>query len=142
MLDCCTRGSDHFQIFQSIEEYLQLNLTQWRRYSNPQFQWQKLISLRLKAPGKREWWWSGWGWWELRLCEAQRSGANDEYTDRVSEKLIKLDAKRNEYQIVVVGEEPHLAYNRVGLTSYFDHRKVEQLYLNPQSWVSSTRTMV
>lgn len=36
--------------------------------------------------------------------------------------------------MTVVGEEPHLAYNRVGLTSFFEHRKVDQLYLNPLSW--------
>lgn len=34
------------------------------------------------------------------------------------EKLLKLDEKRSEYHVIVVGEEPHLAYNRVGLTSY------------------------
>lgn len=34
----------------------------------------------------------------------------------------------------MIGEEPHLAYNRVGLTSFFQHRKVENLYLNPESW--------
>lgn len=50
------------------------------------------------------------------------------------EKLIKLDARAREYDIVVLGEEPHLAYNRVGLTSFFDHRKVENLYLNPLEW--------
>lgn len=50
---------------------------------------------------------------------------------------MKLDAKRREYDIVVIGEEPHLAYNRVGLTSFFQHRKVENLYLNPQGWVSA-----
>ncbi len=33
--------------------------------------------------------------------------------------------------------EPHLAYNRVGLTSFFQHRKVEDLYLNPASWYAS-----
>jgi NAD(P)H-nitrite reductase large subunit len=49
---------------------------------------------------------------------------------------MKLDAKRREYDIIVLGEEPHLAYNRVGLTSFFQHRKVENLYLNPQEWVS------
>ncbi|KAI9783805.1 MAG: hypothetical protein M1839_003141 [Geoglossum umbratile] len=52
------------------------------------------------------------------------------------EKLTKLDAKRQEYDIVVIGEEPHLAYNRVGLTSYFQHRRVENLYLNPEEWYS------
>lgn len=51
------------------------------------------------------------------------------------EKVLKLDARSREWDIVVVGEEPHLAYNRVGLTSFFDHRKVENLYLNPQDWV-------
>ena len=56
-----------------------------------------------------------------------------------SEKVLKLDAKRREYDIVVIGEEPHLAYNRVGLTSFFQHRKVENLYLNPQDWVSATK---
>ena len=56
-----------------------------------------------------------------------------------SEKLLKLDARVREYDIVVVGEEPHVAYNRVGLTSYFDHRKVENLYLNPLTWVRRSR---
>ncbi|KAI1613064.1 nitrite reductase [Exophiala viscosa] len=50
------------------------------------------------------------------------------------EKLLKLDAKRHEYDVVVIGEEPHLAYNRVGLTSFFQHRQVECLYLNPEEW--------
>lgn len=53
------------------------------------------------------------------------------------EKLLKLDAKRQEYEIIVIGEEPHLAYNRVGLTSFFQHRQIEELYLNPESWYSS-----
>ncbi|APA06876.1 hypothetical protein sscle_02g016460 [Sclerotinia sclerotiorum 1980 UF-70] len=50
------------------------------------------------------------------------------------EKLMKLDAKKREYDIVVIGEESHLAYNRVGLTSFFQHRIVENLYLNPKTW--------
>ncbi|TAQ90553.1 hypothetical protein B7494_g1107 [Chlorociboria aeruginascens] len=54
----------------------------------------------------------------------------------VGEKLMKLDAKRREFDIVVIGEEGHLAYNRVGLTSFFQHRKVENLYLNPKEWYS------
>jgi nitrite reductase (NAD(P)H) len=48
---------------------------------------------------------------------------------------MKLDAKRREWDIIVIGEESHLAYNRVGLTSFFAHRKVENLYLNPKQWV-------
>ncbi|KAF2157750.1 nitrite reductase [Myriangium duriaei CBS 260.36] len=53
------------------------------------------------------------------------------------EKLMKLDAKRREYDIIIIGEEPHVAYNRVGLTSFFQHRKVEDLYLNPKEWYHS-----
>ncbi|KAI0010385.1 nitrite reductase [Xylariaceae sp. FL0662B] len=53
------------------------------------------------------------------------------------EKLLKLDARVREYDIVVIGEEPHLAYNRVGLTSFFDHRIIENLYLNPKEWYAS-----
>ncbi|KAL9640236.1 MAG: hypothetical protein Q9164_000382, partial [Protoblastenia rupestris] len=52
------------------------------------------------------------------------------------EKLMKMDAKRREYDVVVIGEESHLAYNRVGLTSFFQHRKAENLYLNPRDWYS------
>jgi nitrite reductase (NAD(P)H) len=48
---------------------------------------------------------------------------------------MKLDAKRREYDICVIGEEAHPAYNRVGLTSFFQHRKVESLYLKPKEWV-------
>lgn len=59
-------------------------------------------------------------------------------TDRLRrEKLLKFDVKRREYDIIVIGEEPHLAYNRVGLTSFFQHREVENLYLNPKEWVRS-----
>ncbi|KAI0395535.1 nitrite reductase [Xylariaceae sp. FL0594] len=50
------------------------------------------------------------------------------------EKVLKLDARAREYDIIVIGEEPHFAYNRVGLTSFFAHRKVEDLYLEPQQW--------
>ena len=53
------------------------------------------------------------------------------------EKLLKMDAKRREYDVIVIGEESHLAYNRVGLTSFFQHRKAENLYLNTQDWYSS-----
>ena len=53
-----------------------------------------------------------------------------------------MDSKRREYDIVVIGEESHLAYNRVGLTSFFQHRKVENLYLNPHDWVCSCNIYV
>lgn len=36
-----------------------------------------------------------------------------------------------------IGEEPHVAYNRVGLTTYFEQRSIEGLYLNPLDWYKS-----
>ena len=36
-----------------------------------------------------------------------------------AEQLISKDKKRKEYQIVLLGEEKYVAYNRVGLTSFF-----------------------
>ncbi len=57
------------------------------------------------------------------------------------EKLLKYDARTREYDITVLGEEAHLAYNRVGLTSFFSHRKIEDLYLNPAEWVGLCTTL-
>ncbi|KAI1155626.1 nitrite reductase [Nemania diffusa] len=56
------------------------------------------------------------------------------------EKVLKLDARAREYDIIVIGDEPHFAYNRVGLTSFFGHRKVENLYLNPREWYATHAT--
>ena len=52
-----------------------------------------------------------------------------------------MDAKRREYDVVVIGEESYLAYNRVGLTSFFQHRMAENLYLNPEDWVSAESSL-
>ncbi|KAI0770919.1 nitrite reductase [Trametes elegans] len=49
------------------------------------------------------------------------------------EKLLDLDSG-DRYRVVSCGEEAHLAYNRVALTDYFQHRNVEQLYLNSADW--------
>ncbi|KAF8599087.1 nitrite reductase [Ceratobasidium sp. AG-I] len=49
------------------------------------------------------------------------------------EKMLALDEEKR-YRIVTCGEEVHLAYNRVALTEYFQHRSVEQLYLNTPAW--------
>ncbi|KAJ7145360.1 nitrite reductase [Mycena crocata] len=49
------------------------------------------------------------------------------------EKLLNLDVDKK-YFIVTCGEEQYFAYNRVGLTEYFEHRNVANLYLNPPSW--------
>jgi hypothetical protein len=35
-----------------------------------------------------------------------------------------------------------VAYNRVGLTTFFEHRKVEKLYLNPLEWVIITSSHI
>lgn len=51
------------------------------------------------------------------------------------EKLLKADPDHTCFSITVIGEEAHVAYNRVGLTSFFEHRKIEELYLNPKEWV-------
>ncbi|MCO5555800.1 hypothetical protein L7F22_009345 [Adiantum nelumboides] len=55
------------------------------------------------------------------------------------EKLLKYDLEggRDEWQVTVIGEEPHLAYNRVGLSTYWEKTSVEELYLNPLEWYSS-----
>ncbi|KAI5795278.1 hypothetical protein EDC01DRAFT_78928 [Geopyxis carbonaria] len=53
------------------------------------------------------------------------------------EKILKHDAETKRYEIVVIGEEAHVAYNRVGLTSFFEHRRIEDLYLNPTEWYTS-----
>ncbi|KAK4702458.1 nitrite reductase (NAD(P)H), partial [Phenoliferia sp. Uapishka_3] len=49
------------------------------------------------------------------------------------EKLLNLDTA-GKYFIRTCGEEPVVAYNRVGLTEYFQHRNIEELYLNNASW--------
>lgn len=50
------------------------------------------------------------------------------------DKLLVNDSKLKEYRIQVIGEEPCLAYNRVGLTEYFQHRKFDKLLLSPEDF--------
>ncbi|KAE8227120.1 hypothetical protein CF319_g378 [Tilletia indica] len=52
------------------------------------------------------------------------------------EKLLNYDIKggHNQWRVTVIGEEPYIAYNRVGLSQYFANRDIETLYLNPLSW--------
>lgn len=54
--------------------------------------------------------------------------------------MIKLDAEQKQYEMMVIGEEAHVAYNRVGLTDFFETRKIEDLYLNPAEWVRTSGT--
>ncbi|GAA5924803.1 hypothetical protein JCM10213_000447 [Rhodosporidiobolus nylandii] len=50
------------------------------------------------------------------------------------EKMLDLDKEAGRYFIRTCGEEDHLAYNRVGLTEFFEHRNISKLFLNPPAW--------
>ncbi|KAL7410257.1 NADPH nitrite reductase [Mrakia frigida] len=49
------------------------------------------------------------------------------------EKVLASDVD-GRYKIITCGEERHLAYNRVGLTEFFEHRNVSSLYLQSPEW--------
>jgi nitrite reductase (NAD(P)H) len=49
------------------------------------------------------------------------------------EKMLNEDTAQ-EYTYLIIGEEPYYAYNRVGLTEFFEHREFEKLLLVPQSF--------
>ena len=49
-----------------------------------------------------------------------------------------MGKRLQEYEIVVLGEEKHVAYNREGLSScIIFSRSIPQLYLNPLEWYAS-----
>ena len=52
---------------------------------------------------------------------------------RFCEKLVEFDERRD-YKIVTFCEEPRPAYDRVHLTSYFDHRDAGKLMLARLEW--------
>ena len=52
---------------------------------------------------------------------------------RFCERLVNFDAERN-YRIVAFGEEPRPAYDRVHLSSYFDHRDPARLAVARTGW--------
>ncbi len=52
------------------------------------------------------------------------------------EKLLAKDTKQ-EFQIIVFGEETHRAYDRVHLTEYFSGKSVEDLSLAAHDWYAS-----
>jgi nitrite reductase (NADH) large subunit len=52
---------------------------------------------------------------------------------RFCERLAAFDAA-GEYRLVVFGEEPRPAYDRVNLTKYFEHRRAEKLALATPQW--------
>src|SRR5687768_12102969 len=49
------------------------------------------------------------------------------------ERLVEYDQAR-EYRVIVFGEEPRPAYDRVHLTSYLGGKTVEELTLAPREW--------
>ena len=49
------------------------------------------------------------------------------------DKLVNLD-RDGKYEIVTFSEEPHVAYNRVGLTQLFEHEDEEELHMAPPTW--------
>lgn len=82
-------------------------------------------------------------WLELLLCQFSQQYTGPPILMIIfSEKLLKLDARRREYDVVIIGEEPYLAYNRVGLTSFFEHRDVERLYMQTKAWVSQSYLVI
>jgi nitrite reductase (NADH) large subunit len=54
---------------------------------------------------------------------------------RFCAKMLEYDAGRR-YRIVVVGEEPRPAYDRVNLTKYFAERSADSLLLGTREWYS------
>jgi len=54
------------------------------------------------------------------------------------EKLLAKDIK-NEFEIIVFGEETHRAYDRVHLTEYFSGKSVEDLSLSAPDWYASNQ---
>ena len=55
---------------------------------------------------------------------------------KVIERLSALGAL-DYYDVTVIGEEPHLAYDRVRLTEWFDHRDSQRLALGRPGWSES-----
>jgi nitrite reductase (NADH) large subunit len=58
---------------------------------------------------------------------------NGMVSHRFCEKLVEYDLHRR-YRIIVAGEEPRPAYDRVHLTSYFTERSAEALLLGTRGW--------
>ncbi|RUP43599.1 hypothetical protein BC936DRAFT_136960 [Jimgerdemannia flammicorona] len=57
------------------------------------------------------------------------------------EKILEYDTDKA-YRIEVFCEEPHVAYNRVGLTQYFSHRDASRLLLQTPEWYAANKVVV
>jgi nitrite reductase (NADH) large subunit len=51
----------------------------------------------------------------------------------------KLIAKTNEFKIIVFGEEPRPAYDRVHLSEYFNGKTAEDLSMSPANWYADNQ---
>ncbi|KAM6500317.1 nitrite reductase H large subunit [Amanita muscaria] len=54
------------------------------------------------------------------------------------EKIREYDLEQT-YEVKVFSEEPHVAYNRVGLTQYFSHKNFELQYMRPRAWYDENK---
>ncbi|MBM9499913.1 nitrite reductase large subunit [Leptospira sp. 201903071] len=57
---------------------------------------------------------------------------------RLAEKLIEFGGSEK-YEILIFGEEPRRAYDRVHLSEYFTNRSVDPLYLSKENWYSENK---
>ena len=57
------------------------------------------------------------------------------------EKLITKDKKR-EFELIVFGEEPRVAYDRVHLSEYFGEKTIEELAMAPLSWYAENNIKI
>src|SRR5262245_34071400 len=53
---------------------------------------------------------------------------------KLCQKLVECGATQHGLEIVVFGEEPHPAYDRVHLTELLSGRSTESLILSPAEW--------
>jgi nitrite reductase (NADH) large subunit len=60
---------------------------------------------------------------------------------RFCERLVEYDEK-HDYQVIVFGEEPRPAYDRVQLTSWFAHRDPAKLQLADKKWYEERRILL
>src|SRR5438876_23285 len=61
---------------------------------------------------------------------------NGMVSHRFCEKLAEYDSEKR-YRIVVIGEEPRPAYDRVHLTNYFADRSADKLLLGTAEWYAA-----
>ncbi|HEY5921572.1 MAG TPA: nitrite reductase large subunit NirB [Kofleriaceae bacterium] len=63
---------------------------------------------------------------------------NGMVSHRFCERLVEHDLLAH-HEVIVCGEEPRSAYDRVHLTDYFGHRSADQLQLGSADWYASNR---